>query len=107
MIRDIVDQEIQHQRTTWLLSMEDFIQENAIGISDKGEVIVRKELHLAVEMQDRIHKRKKDLRNQLLATREARAKIGQGNLDTAQSISKALEKVRELDRTKEALIRKR
>lgn len=107
MIRDIVDQEIQHMRTTWLLSMEDFIQENAIGISDKGEVIIRKELHLAVEMQDRLHKRKKDLRNQLLATREARAKIGQGNLDTAQSISKALERVREMDRTKEIEIRKR
>lgn len=107
MIRDIVDQEIQHMRTTWLLSMEDFIQENAIGISDSGEVIFRKELHLAVEMQDRLHKRKKDLRNQLLATREARAKIGQGNLDTAQSISKALEKVRDLEFRNQAEIRKR
>lgn len=107
MIRDIVDQEIQHMRTTWLLSIEDFIQENAIGVSDKGEVVLRKELHLAVELQDRLHKRKKDLRNQLLATREARAKIGQGNLDTAQSISKALEQVRELERAKEKAMRKR
>jgi len=107
MVRDIVDQEIQHQRTTWLLSMEDFIQENAIGISDKGEVVIRKELHLAVEMQDRIHRRKKDLRNQLLATREARAKIGQGNLDTAQSLSKALENVRAVERAKDKAMLKR
>ena len=107
MVRDIVDQEIQHMRTTWLLSMEDFIQENAIGVSDSGEVILRKELHLAVEMQDRLHKRKKDLRNQLLATREARAKIGQGNLDTSQSISKALEKVRELKQVQELEILQR
>ncbi len=107
MIRDMVDQEIQHMRTTWLLSMEDFIQENAIGVSDNGEVILRKELHLAVEMQDRLHKRKKDLRNQLLATREAKAKIGQGNLDTAQSVSKMLEKIREMDTLKEKEVRKR
>lgn len=107
MIRDIVDQEIQHQRTTWLLSMEDFIQENAIGVSDKGQVIVRKELHLAVEMQDRLQKRKKDLRNQLLATREAKAKIGQGNLDNAQSLAKAMDSVREIERAKEKRLLKR
>jgi len=54
---------------------------------------MKKELHLAVELEDRLHKRRKDLRNQLLATREARAKVGQVQLDTAQAISETIYKV--------------
>lgn len=107
IVRDIVDQEIQTQRKTWLLSLEEMIQENPIGVNDKGEVIFRKELHLAVDLEDRLHRRKKDLRNQLLATREARAKAGQGTIDTAQSIANVLEDLRGLEIAKEKALRKR
>lgn len=101
IVRDMVDQEIQSLRKAWLLSMEDFIQENPIGTDDKGNVVYRKELHLAVELEDKLHRRKRDLRNQLLATREARAKVGQGTLDTAQTLSKILDQVREIDIAKQ------
>lgn len=97
MVRDLVDQEIQQMRKTWRLSMDDFIQENPVGTDSDGNVIMRKELHLAVELEDRLHKRKKDLRNQLLATREARAKAGQAQLDTAQAISRILDDVQKID----------
>ena len=107
MVRDLVNQEIQKQRAVWKLSMEDFIQENVVGIDNSGEPIFKKELHLAVDLEDRIHRRQKDLRNQLLATREARAKVGQGNVDTTQAISKMIEAVREFDLEKDKLIRKR
>lgn len=108
MIRDLVDQEVQYIRKTKLLAKEHFIQENIIGIdSNTGQPILKKELHLAVELEDRLHKRRKDLRNQLLATREAKAKIGQTQLDTAQAISDILDKVRGIEKEREKLIRQK
>ena len=108
MVRDLVDQEIQYMRKTKLLAKEHFVQENIIGIdSNTGEPILKKELHLAVELEDRLHKRRKDLRNQLLATREARAKAGQTQLDTAQAISDIIDKVQSIELERDKLIKKK
>ena len=54
-----------------------------------------------------MHKRRKDLRNQLLATREARAKTGQTQLDTAQAISDIIQKVQKIEIENNKLIRKK
>jgi hypothetical protein len=107
MVRDLVDQEIQYMRKTQLLAKEHFVQENIIGIDQEGNPILKKELHLAVELEDRLHKRRKDLRNQLLATREARAKVGQTQLDTAQAISDIVDKVRSIEVEREKIIKKK
>lgn len=97
MVRDLVDQEVQYMRKTKVLAKEYFIQENVMGVSQQGEIILKKELHLAVELEDRLHRRKKELRNQLLATREARAKAGIGQIDTALAINDIVEKAREIE----------
>lgn len=108
MVRDLVDQEVQYIRKTKLLAKEHFIQENVIGIdSNTGEPIMKKELHLAVELEDRLHKRRKDLRNQLLATREARAKVGQVQLDTAQQISEIIQKVQNIEKEKNKILKQK
>jgi hypothetical protein len=107
MIRDLVDQEVQYLRKTKLLAKEHFIQENIIGIDESGEPILRKELHLAVELEDKLHKRRKDLRNQLLATREAKAKAGQMQIDSAQAISDILYKVQAIEIQKEKLLKQK
>ena len=107
MVRDLVDQEVQYIRKTKLLAKEHFIQENVIGVDQDGQPILKKELHLAVELEDKLHKRRKDLRNQLLATREAKAKIGQTQLDTAQAISDILDKVKGIERERARLIKEK
>lgn len=107
MVRDLVDQEVQYLRKTKLLAKEHFVQENIIGIDKDGSPILKKELHLAVELEDRLHKRRKDLRNQLLATREARAKTGQIQLDTAQAISEIIHKVHAIEVENKKLIKKK
>lgn len=108
MVRDLVDQEVQYLRKTKLLAKEHFIQENIVGIdSNTGEPILKKELHLAVELEDRLHKRRKDLRNQLLATREARAKVGQVQLDTAQAISEIIHKVQNIETEKNKILKQK
>lgn len=107
MVRDLVDQEVQYIRKTKLLAKENFIQENVVGVDNDGNPILKKELHLAVELEDRLHKRRKDLRNQLLATREAKAKIGQTQLDTAQAISDIIGKVQNIEIEREKLIKKK
>jgi hypothetical protein len=106
MLRDLVDQEVQYLRKTKILSQEHFITENVVGVDPQGQVVMRKELHLAVELEDKLHRRKKDLRNQLLATREARARVGQTQLDTAQAISNIMDHVRDLEAEKERTLRR-
>jgi hypothetical protein len=100
MVRDLINQEVLQHRATWLLSIEHFIQENVVGVSPDGEVIKQKQLHLAVELEDKLQKRKKEIRNQLLATREARAKAGQGSIDNAQAIANLVSEARKIERTK-------
>ncbi len=107
MVRDLVDQEIQYMRKTKLLAKEHFIQENVIGVDQDGQPILKKELHLAVELEDKLHKRRKDLRNQLLATREARAKVGQVQLDTAQAISEIIDKVQAIENQRDKLLKQK
>lgn len=107
MVRDLVDQEVQYIRKTKLLAKEHFIQENIVGVDSDGQPILKKELHLAVELEDRLHKRRKDLRNQLLATREAKAKIGQTQLDTAQAISDIVSKVQSIEIQREKLLKQK
>ena len=107
MIRDLVDQEVQYLRKTKLLAKEHFIQENIIGVDQDGSPILKKELHMAVELEDRLHKRRKDLRNQLLATREAKAKAGQMQVDSAQAISDILYKVQAVQIQKEKMLRQK
>lgn len=107
MVRDLVDQEIQYLRKTKLLAQEHFIQENVIGVDDKGKPILKKELHQAVDFEDRIHKRKDKLRSALLATREAKAKVGQGNLDPAQRIADIMDSITSIEIAKEREMRLR
>jgi hypothetical protein len=107
MVRDLVDQEVQYLRKTKLLAKEHFIQENIIGIDRDGQPILKKELHLAVELEDKLHKRRKDLRNQLLATREAKAKVGQVQLDTAQAISDIIGRVQAVESQREKLLKQK
>lgn len=107
MIRDLVDQEVQYLRKTKLLAKEHFVQENVIGIDENGMPVLKKELHLAVELEDKLHKRRKDLRNQLLATREAKAKAGQMQIDSAQAISDILYKVQSIQIEKEKLLKQK
>jgi hypothetical protein len=94
-------------RKTKLLAKEHFIQENVIGVDQDGQPILKKELHLAVELEDKLHKRRKDLRNQLLATREAKAKVGQVQLDTAQAISDIINKVQSIENQREKILKQK
>ena len=107
MVRDLVDQEVQYLRKTKLLAKEHFVQENIIGVDQDGQPILKKELHLAVELEDKLHKRRKDLRNQLLATREAKAKVGQVQLDTAQAISDIIGRVQAVESQREKLLKQK
>jgi hypothetical protein len=107
MVRDLVDQEVQQFRATKLLAKESFIQENVIGIDDSGRPIIKKEMHLAVELSDKLLKRKKEIRNQMMATREQKAKVGQAQLDSAQLISNWMDTIRDVEEQREKALKKR
>jgi hypothetical protein len=105
LVRDLVDQEVQYLRKTKFLAKESFMQENIIGIAPDGSPIKKKELHLAVELEDRIHKRKQILLKHLLATREQKVKAGMGHVDQAQWLSGIMHDVQQATIEREKLIR--
>lgn len=104
MVRDYVDQEVQQLRKTKILAKEHFIMENVAGVDQEGNIITKKELHLAIPYEDAIHRRKERIRNAFLATREARAKAGQGHLDPAQTVANLLDGLREHEMETQRLI---
>jgi hypothetical protein len=103
-VRTMVDQEVQFMRKERILANEHFIQENPVGVDAEGRVVTRKELHAAVQYEDAILRRQEKLRNAFLATKEARAKAGQGILDQAQSISNLMDSLREAEAEKNKLL---
>ena len=107
MVRDLVDQEIQYIRKSKVLADEHFIQESVVGIDDDGKPILSEQLHSAVDFEDRIHKRRKDIRKEMILSREARLKAAQGDVDSAKVLSKLMTDVTALEqvRKKEAAIK--
>lgn len=94
IVRNIVDQEIQLIRKSIRLGQEDFIQENVVGVDQDGNIVTKKELNQTVDYEDRILRRLKDARSQLLATRQDKVKAGQAAADGAQAVASLLEKIR-------------
>ena len=108
MIRDLVNQEVQHIRQTKVLADEHFIQDTIVGIDERtGEPLIRKELHVAVDYEDKILKRKNDIHKKFMATREMKAKLGVGQLDTAQALSDIMGSIREVERKREDALREK
>lgn len=107
MIRDLVDQEVQYLRKSKILAQEDFIQENVVGKDSNGDPVFAKQLHLASDLEDRLHKRKQVIFKQLLATREAKAKAGLTALDTAQSMASLVDSFRRIQNDQESRLKQR
>lgn len=105
-IRDMVNQEVQMLRANKLLAQEDFIQENVVGVDSDGDPIFKKELHLAVELEDRLHKRRQTFFKQFLATREARSKAGLAAIDSAQGLANLMNDFKNMDAEHQKLLKK-
>lgn len=105
-VRDMVNQEVQMLRANKLLAQESFIQENAVGIDSDGDPIFRKELHLAVDLEDRLHKRRQNFFKQFLATREARSKAGVAAIDSAQGLADLMNTFKTMENQQQELLKK-
>lgn len=105
MVRDLVDQEIQQLRKTVVLSQEHFMQENVVGIDNDGNVVTTKDLHKAIDYEERLLKRKEKIRNALLATRESKVKHGQAQADGATVIANILDDVRQIEQARQKELR--
>ena len=100
-IRDLVNLEIQDLRASKYLAKESFITENVVGISAEGEPIFKKELHLAVELSDKVSKKKNQLFKQLVATREAKIKAKAIDYQTTASLSNVMDSFRKAVKAQE------
>lgn len=105
-VRDLVDQEVQMIRKSKYLAKEDFIQENVVGVDSDGDPVFKKELHMAVELEDRLHRRRQQLFKQILATREAKVKAGAVQIDSAQGIANVISEYRKFEENRETELKR-
>lgn len=105
-IRDLVDQEIQMIRKSKYLAKDDFIQENVVGVDSDGDPVFKKEMHLAVEWEDKILRRKAQMLKQILATRESKVKAGAATIDSAQNMASLMERMRKIDKDRDDEIKR-
>lgn len=106
-VRSLVDLEIQYMRAGGMLADEGFITDEVVGVSPTGKPITKKSLALPVAYQESLLKRMKDIRNQLVATREAKIKAGHVVADQITEISEIMAEIEANDRKKDKLLREK
>ena len=83
LIRDLCNVYIQEVRASKILADEHFIMENVMSIDRDGNPIYRKEAHVAIFYSNKLHTRKLQILNALIATREARLKATKKVVETS------------------------
>lgn len=106
-VRALVNQEVQYMRAQGMLAQEGMIQENTVGVDREGNEITRRELSIAVEMEDRVLKRMENLRKQMLASREAKVKAGQVQKDQILALSDLISDINKEDKTRKTKLREK
>ncbi len=106
-LRDLVNQEVQLLRAMNILAQDSVIQENTVGIDSDGDPITQKQLHLATDLEDKLHRRKNIILKQLMASREAKAKVGLDMLDSAQTMANTFHNFKKMKEEADKALKKK
>ena len=75
---ELLELDIMGARANEVLGDDGFIMENVVGMNEQtGAPITRKEKHIALDVKDMVYKRRSKVLQELIATREAKAKFMQ------------------------------
>lgn len=74
LVRDLCNVLIQEMRTEKILGDEHFVMENIVTVDKNGDTIYHKEPHIAILYSEKLHKKKMEIMEVLLATRIAKVK---------------------------------
>jgi hypothetical protein len=74
LVRDLCNVLIQEIRTEKVLGDEHFVMENIMSIDKMGNPIYHKEPHIAITYSEKLHRKKMEIMEVLLATRIAKVK---------------------------------
>jgi uncharacterized protein YaiI (UPF0178 family) len=97
LVKEVVDIEIMMVRADGLLARDgNLIEEVVAGVSPKGQEYYRPEIHLAVELKERLRKEKTRILNQLNATRKDKKNDGLVSNDPSSVAARIIAKVRDL-----------
>jgi hypothetical protein len=72
LVRDLCNTLIQEMRAERVLGDEHFVMENVVSVDKGGEAIFHKEPHIAILYSEKLHKKKMEIMEVLLATRIAK-----------------------------------
>jgi len=76
LISELIEIDIMSARANTIISDEGFIMDNPVGVNEQtGAPIMRKEIHIAMDLKELLYKRRSKLLKEMIATREAKAKF--------------------------------
>jgi hypothetical protein len=98
LIMELIEIDILNARANTTLSTDGFIMENPVGINEQtGEAIMHKQKHIALELKELMYNRRSKVLKEMIATREAKAKLVEGmKLDPSVYAAKLREKAEKL-----------
>jgi len=100
LIRDMIEADIIDWRTSHELAKGGLFDWNTVGVSEKGEPIIRKEENAAISIKLKFKARKDRLREDLMATRKIKAKFGLNKtVDPSKFASNLNERFKEIKST--------
>lgn len=98
LVRDLVDLEIQLSRADRLLAMESSVVQNvAVGVTDKGHVITRPEIHKVIDIKDKLLRRRMEILQLLSATRKDKANNDALKMDPSMWAAELMARKKALD----------
>ena len=90
LVAQLVKYDIYERRTEYKLATEDFITKQTVHVDDDGVIYDRDELNQAVTFEESLDRRRMRALNALIATPEAKKKLGGEELGDPSSVASEL-----------------
>ena len=103
LLKDLIDCDIMMERADKQLAVDGRIIEHVVvGVGENGQPIRRPEIHKAIEIKEKMQKRKNEILQLLNATRKDKARAAQAAMDPSSHAAKIREIFEILQRSEQA-----
>lgn len=100
LVKELSQIEVTMDRCTDRIAQEDMVQQVTVGVSENGQKIEQPQIHKALEIYDKMSKRKHEILKLLASTRQDQSKDEKGKSDIAAELIEMVQKKRRLEQEK-------
>ena len=103
LVRDLVDIEVQLSRADRIMSSDgEVVQNVAVGVTNKGQIVTRPEIHKVIDIKDKLLRRRMEILQLLNATRKDKAADeAASRMDPSMWVADLIERKKQIDAERE------